>query len=152
QYAQAQELLDHCPRSQREWEWRYLHYNNRVRLLDLEGAAPPAALAFGLNGRWVVAASARDVRVWDGAGQVLATLAEARAPLAVSPDGKLLACAGMKGGVRLWALQAEKLKKVANRPMLGEADLSAQALAFAPDGKSLAALGADGVARIYAIG
>lgn len=55
-----------------------------------------------------------------------------RTPVAISPDGKLLATGDGAGKVRLWGIQTKQFK------LLDAYDLPVSALAFSADGKTLA--------------
>lgn len=62
-------------------------------------------VAFNPDGRTVVTASNRVVKLWDAAtGKLRATLNDARAPLAFSLDGQMLATAGSNNNIILWIL------------------------------------------------
>ncbi|MFO0969354.1 MAG: hypothetical protein U0793_27675 [Gemmataceae bacterium] len=64
--------------------------------------------------------------------------------IALSPDGKLIASAGLDGGVKLW--DREKLKEI--QTIAGEKN-AAHALAFLADGKTLAVARADKTIHLY---
>jgi WD40 repeat protein len=61
--------------------------------------------------------------------------------LAISPDGKLVATAGMGDEVRLWDTQTQEQAAVIKLPAMQQLS----GLAFSPDGKRLAALGSEGI-------
>jgi WD40 repeat protein len=64
--------------------------------------------------------------------------------IAISPNGRLLACAAADGSVRLWDIQTGKETGV----YLGHDDVVC-AVAFAPDGQTLATASFDGTARLW---
>jgi WD40 repeat protein len=66
--------------------------------------------------------------------------------LSITPDGKLLACAGEEGGIQLWDAAAGRLRSKLD----GSAEWTL-CLAFSPDGKQLASGGYDRAVRLWDI-
>jgi WD40 repeat protein/serine/threonine protein kinase len=64
--------------------------------------------------------------------------------VAYSPDGKLLATAGMEGSIRLWDLATAQLRHTLHAHAGG-----VRTLVFAPDGQRLASGGQDGAIRVW---
>lgn len=90
------------------------------------------ALAFSADGGRVASASARRVRVWDAATGGELFSAEGREPLAFSPDGRLLASAGLSG-------LASQLHVVGTgKPLDYLRVAKPSVLRFSPDGQFLA--------------
>jgi WD40 repeat protein len=88
-----------------------------------------------------------EVRLWETTGKP-ATMLEGGAiaanSVAISPDGKTLAAAGIDGRVRLWKVDTGKVAGVieAHKGV-------ATCVAFAPDGKAMASGGVDGAATLW---
>jgi WD40 repeat protein len=97
--ARAEELLDACPESRRDWEWHYLKNLARFATHTLSGhAGPVTCVAFSADGKRVVSGgSDRTARVWDTAtGKELLTLRGFARPVravAFSPNGKQIVTA-----------------------------------------------------------
>ena len=73
-------------------------------------ASPDEArsINFSPDGKLLATATDKSVQIWDAAtGQLLATLDEARFPVAFSPDGHLLATGGRKDTALLWELPSK---------------------------------------------
>jgi WD40 repeat protein len=110
------------------------------QMVTLEDCIEPPAgevLAFAPDGRaaWFVAPDGRTVRCWDLAaaqvvGQALRHATAAVECLAVSPDGKRVACGG-RFGVHVWDAATGKLDASLASPV------SVAGLAYSPDGRSL---------------
>src|SRR5207302_745806 len=122
----ADELLDDCPDSLRDWEWRYLkrrHFEDVTVYPDHDG--PVASVALSPDSRRLVAGHEDDtVRVWDIATGTLRTLSGHKKiveDVAFSPDGRLLASASLDRTIRIWDGQTYELRATLSheRPVLG---------------------------------
>src|SRR5262249_25298729 len=80
----------------------------------------------------------RRIKAWEGPSR-----GASRLPVALSPDGKLLA-APPAGELKLWEVASGKPVPTPIQPRS-----RATALAFSPDGRSLATGTADGAARLW---
>lgn len=69
-------------------------------------------------------------------------------PLALSPDGRMLAAGARNGTVRLWTLSDTEAQE---RELLKAHRGSVSALAFSRDGKSLVSGGWDGTVRVWSL-
>jgi eukaryotic-like serine/threonine-protein kinase len=117
-------------------------------------ADAPGPVAFGPN--LLAAASGAPpneiLQVWDlGAGRPAERLRVGcrwghSLPLAISPDGELLAVSTSEGRVRLWDLTAVPPKEL---PALEEPGGVNCGVTFSPDGTLLACAGTDGKARLW---
>jgi eukaryotic-like serine/threonine-protein kinase len=114
------------------------------------------AAAFSPDNRWLAFSSidrGETINVWDLAtsrlqrtltsfkpGQTFAALA-----MAYSPDGRLLACGGYSGEIRLWSVSSGR---AIDPPLKGHIS-GVNCLAFSADGKTLASSGADLNVRLW---
>jgi WD40 repeat protein/tetratricopeptide (TPR) repeat protein len=146
--ARAEVLLDECPRSRRDWEWRYLRQQCRQDLLTLrhDRGTSVVQVGWGVEGRYVVSVDATGTvalwhadsgkQVWSTAGPIVA--------LSVSRDGKLLAVATAPGTVHLWELPSGKEVRKWSSHGVG-------LLAFDPTGQKLAGATDDRTVNVWKV-
>jgi WD40 repeat protein len=114
-----------------------------IRALEAPGVT---GIAFSPDGKTLAGAcldelrlddAQSEVRLWDvSSGKLLRTLPGLRGPLAISPDGKLLASAGERNTVYLHDLESgEPVRALSG----GDPARRASSLEFAPQGPQLAA-------------
>jgi WD40 repeat protein len=131
----AVQLLDGCPPEFRGWEWRHLRQRADGCLLSVRIRSRVGQMLFRPNsGEIIVAVPPNDLVVFDArAGEQRAVLKHPTGigRLAVSPDGKRLAVAGLP--VRVWDLEKRELVEA-----FGQTNWPGFEVAFSPDGKRLA--------------
>jgi WD40 repeat protein/DNA-binding SARP family transcriptional activator len=116
-----------------------------------------SGVLFSPGGEYLITADHdRVVTVWDLAtGDALQALAGGGAPLAISPDGKLLALVtpGDRDSAVVWDLEAS-LASGTGQALITDIDHTniIQDMAFSPDGTRLATGGQDLSARIWTLG
>jgi WD40 repeat protein/serine/threonine protein kinase len=119
------------------WLVRLWDITTNREVARLRHPALVAYLAYSADGRLLVAASERAVRVWNVAGTgeklVLAGHGAGIPGVAFSPDGQRLATAGGDYRVKIWDPATGQLLR--ELPAFG---YRAQAVAFSPDGRFLA--------------
>jgi WD40 repeat protein len=110
----------------------------------------PAGLTFSPNGASIAAATSRGiviVRARDGS--IIRAMASQRTrSLAYSPDGKLIAAAGVDGRIRMWSAVTGRTVLSVAAPRL-EGDI--YSVAISPDGKLLAAGMQASVVRLWTL-
>jgi WD40 repeat protein len=103
-------------------------------------------LAVSADGRVVATAGTEQIRLWDSSGKLLHTFGHefgSVASLAFSPDGTLLASAGLDTNVHFWDVATGRQKSSLSNRLL-----STFSLTFTPDGKNLVIGGANGTIEI----
>lgn len=130
-----------------------------VKLWDLTGPQPRErgslmggdAVSFSRDGTMLLT-SGRPVQLWDLSGPAprkgaaVMVPRDAGSPAALSPDGKVVACAEFSHVVRVWDLEGSTAKE---RPVGPEAHVGVMAMAFSPDGTRLALGGRDYSIRVW---
>ncbi|MGL4322799.1 MAG: c-type cytochrome [Beijerinckiaceae bacterium] len=128
-------------------------YDATVRLWPRAGGTPKIirtpspvnALAVARDGAVITAHADGQLRMFQSDGTLVHTIEAAPAPLislALSPDGKTIAAAGLRGAVVLINRADPAPKKM----LVGPA-LPVWALAFTPDGRTILAAGSDRLVR-----
>lgn len=119
-------------------------------LKTLEADYPVEQVLLSPDGRYLLAASASGIWIWNvGTGSLERTLAQplsGLATLALSPDGRLLASGTDHRAqqIKLWDLGSGKELRT-----LGGQTWMVSALLFGPNGQTLLSGGADGAIRIW---
>jgi WD40 repeat protein/Flp pilus assembly protein TadD len=144
----AQQRLNECKATLRNWEWHYLNARCHTELFSFPGRAA----VFSPDGSRIAGAGARDgvIRVYDGrtGEEVLALKGPVRLawPMTFSPDGSRLAAHGSDGVVHAYDLRTGQEAFA----LKGPARLYAPA--FSPDGTRMAVGASDLLIRLYDVG
>lgn len=131
---------------------------SEVKLWDLTAPQPRErttiqggdSIDLSRDGRTLLT-SGRPLQLWDLAGAprkaaAIAVPRDAGSPAALSPDGKVVACADFSHVVRVWDLDGDSARE---RPLGPEAHVGVSAIAFSPDGTRLALGGRDSSVRVW---
>jgi WD40 repeat protein/tRNA A-37 threonylcarbamoyl transferase component Bud32 len=152
--ARADQILEECPVSLRQWEWRYLKRLCHADLLTLTGhTAGVVSVAFSPDGRRLASASGKwdkagEVKLWNATtGQELRSLqghTNAVWSVAFSPDGQRLASASLDKTVKVWdAATGQELLTLQGHTS------AIWSVAFSPDGRRLASASSDQTVKVW---
>jgi WD40 repeat protein/tRNA A-37 threonylcarbamoyl transferase component Bud32 len=148
--ARADQVLDECPESLRDWEWYYLKRLCRPDLLTIHAHDQPVyAVAVSRDGKLFATGSIdRTVKVWNAlTGEEKITLVGHKSlvtGVAFSPDGKHLASSGGDRTPLIWDLETGKVAF----KLEGHSD-GARQVVYSADGKRLATAGWDMTVRLW---
>ena len=143
------ELLELCPEDLRSWEWYRLNHISDLPCMIIRGHTGPVySVAFSPDGKRIVAAWNKTLKVWDAAtGAEVMNLNghEARIISAMfSPDGKRIVSAGNDKMIKIW----DAVTGTSLLTLLGhEADVNTAF--FSPDGKRIVSGSDDGTVKIW---
>ncbi|MFC4117260.1 NACHT and WD repeat domain-containing protein [Nonomuraea zeae] len=144
--------------------WSLVRGRQTGRPVTRPGTGAIYGTAIGPDGRTLATSSGNGVRLWTLAGRdrrgqpVVSPLGQPIAPgrigdggpVAVSPDGKLLATGASDGVIDLWTVATQRQF---GPPLRGHTEDDGQSwvrgLAFSPDGTMLASTGADATLRFW---
>lgn len=112
----------------------------------IEAGARPSVLAVSADGRLLATSHREQIRLWDGSGKLLRTFGHefgGVSSLAFSPDGSMLASAGLDANVLFWDVSTGQQKS-----SLRDQLVSTFAVSFTADGRNLVIGGANGAIEI----
>jgi WD40 repeat protein/serine/threonine protein kinase len=150
----AEELLDECPVSLRDWEWHYLKRRYYREPVTFRGHRDWVfCVALSPDGTRAASGSAMspvvgDLKVWDSAtGKEIRTLLGHSGPIsgvAFSADGKSLASTSWDRTVRVWDTSTWEPRHI----LRGHTGYTG-GVAFSPDGRLLASGSGDRTLKIW---
>lgn len=149
-FGHARELLNHCDKGLRNWEWgRLMHICNQS-VVDYDTGAPVDAIAFSRDGQYFVTGGWNGtLGVWNVTGERLIDLPQGShyvQAVAVSPTARQIAIGSndKTGYVRLWDLETRQPL----REFQGHTD-GITSVTFSRDGQRLLTTSYDNTARLW---
>lgn len=142
------ELLELCPEDLRGWEWHRLNHISKPPCMIIRGHRGPIYPAgFSPNGKRVVSAWGKTVKVWDAATGAEVMNLDGHEALVISamfsPDGKRIVSAGNDNMIKIW----DAATGASLMTLLGhEADVNAR---FSPDGKRIVSGSDDSTIKVW---
>jgi WD40 repeat protein len=153
----AQQLLDECPESMRDWEWSYLKNLCRSDLFTMTGHTDHVScVAYSPDGKLIASGTGQwsrggvgEIMIWDRAtGERLALIRQPGqiSNIDFSPDSQRIAASSVRWegqedvSVRVWSVAGEQLMT------FGDSTWDA---VFSPDGRQLATASGDGFVRLW---
>ena len=138
----TRKLLVDCPADLRDFAWSYLWRLSHVVSLTptIPHSKPVNAVAFSPTAETIATTSGNTISLWHSATHKLQATLEGHTDiiqsLAFSPDGAMLASAGLDRSAILWEITGARQVRMLRGP---SKSVSRVAVAFAHDGKTVAA-------------
>jgi WD40 repeat protein len=146
--ARAEQLLEECAETMRNWEWYYVKWQCHTEQLRLQGKEDGySKVVFSSDGSRLISYSDNAIQVWDASsGQRCLTIptGDLLTDVAINRDGSRLASASLDGDVKIWDARTGRMLHA-----LAEHAGRIHAVCFNHDGQRLASACADHTIKIW---